>query len=105
MADISGSGETWLLIEYSTHAGENRVGFVEKSGLEPFASIDVGEIDSVGLTIQTVERNAAVTDDPHGSMRKITTINKESEVGVVRRLDTIHGHISRRKSTGKRRMD
>ena len=67
MADISGSGETWLLIEYSTRAGENRVGFVEKSALEPFASIDVGEIDSVGLTM-TVERDTAVTDDPHGSI-------------------------------------
>ena len=93
MEDISGSGEIWLLIEYSTHAGENRVGFVEKSALEPFASIDVGEVDCVGLTM-TVERNAAVTDDPHGSMRKITTINKGSEVGVVRRLDDTWAYIS-----------
>lgn len=42
----------------------------------------------------TVERNAAVTDDPHGSMREITTIGEGSEVGVVRRLDDTWAYIS-----------
>lgn len=93
LKDLSGNGKTWLLIEYDIHAGKKRVGFVEKSALESFGSVNSDELVNVDL-MMTVERDTVVTDDPHGSMRRLATIDKGCEVGAICRLDDTWAYIS-----------